>query len=351
MSPQRTCILSSLLVLLALSVRTSLAAPVPLAPTYAGLALAAGPILFADTLALNASLNATTAPNDPYLSAFRKSLIAARDVLDIFVFAYPTPANDKHGKNASLDLWARVRNDINFGYTAIGDYQDLNNIIDPEESVVEAMRNTCITWRDAFLANVEQYNYSSLFTSADISGAIYTRPQSELSLKYWGNCNQKPSSALSGIENIAVLFSCMIDELSAQLPVVQALTQMYVLDQVTVLHDYKKQLRALRTLSNWYPSLWNVTTLQQQTYQNYTAGNISLVYNGFGLVHGLAVQPLYYATYGPLLDFRASALAAQTAFRALNTQLTTVCWAEQLALAQALIISTEAAPVPKRAKH
>src|ERR1700761_6917330 len=120
-----------LVLLLSLSLLVSTSSSLALA-SYGTMALEIGPSLFAKAMEQNGSLDYTTSPHNSALSSFRKALLDARDVLDIFAFAYPLPSA-KH----VTDPWLRVRDDLNVGYTCIGDFQDLAHVSCPE-SVLSA---------------------------------------------------------------------------------------------------------------------------------------------------------------------------------------------------------------------
>jgi hypothetical protein len=305
------------------------------------LALEMGPRLFASAMSQSGALTVSTAPLDPALSNFRKALIEARDVLDTFVFAYPITASGKH------DLWQRVRSGINAGYTAIGDFQDTGHVV-CSPAVVSASRNKCLAWLASFLSDAQRYNYSSLFTDAD-PVKMYDRPVGELSDKYWRAINATPSPTLSGLMNLATLLTGMLDVLIAQLPAVQQITALYEAAQVNTLHEYKKQIRAVQTLYSWYPSLWNISGTdpsERVTYLDQALANVTAMYRAFDFTHTLALQPVFYASRGEELLFRASAVVAQLAWVRLSRQIIDTAWREQLLLLKAFVVTSEPLHLP-----
>lgn len=82
--------------------------------TYGDLALKSGPTAFNKSLGLLNTLNETTMPD--FVRPLRKSLLVIRNILDLFIFAYPLQSE----KN---DTFHVLRKDVNDGYTFVGNFQ------------------------------------------------------------------------------------------------------------------------------------------------------------------------------------------------------------------------------------
>ena len=101
-------------------------------PSYCELAAASLPAQFQIAVSL-LKVDGRTKPDD--VAVLRKSLLHVRDLVDVFSFAYPNTTNvtastpvlkpAAAGGSRSNDPLLLLRDDLDAGYTVLGDFQDL----------------------------------------------------------------------------------------------------------------------------------------------------------------------------------------------------------------------------------
>lgn len=144
MRPTASCVPAGTLLLLSLLLPVLHASPLADGSrdrlSYAELAASSVAPAVEDAIAM-LDLHAGTSPDD--VKPLRKAILAARDLLDMFSYAYGPPARGWHERKdctynssaaanisvvseldrKSLDLWHHVRRDMVEGYEVIGDFQ------------------------------------------------------------------------------------------------------------------------------------------------------------------------------------------------------------------------------------
>jgi hypothetical protein len=252
-------------------------------PSYGDLAL--HDVVLSFVQGVNSLINNLTALSMPEsVRAMRTSLLMARSSLDIFVYAYP-----KTDQSSEEDTFRILRDDLDTGYTLIGNFQDLRNVnYTPQE--LEQSRQLCLSWKSAFLVNMEKYNYKNFIFSASTK-SIINRKKSHLSKDYWGNVNATPTINRTGYQNIAVLAEGQTLEAVMYYDATYNLTDIWEPQYNDEFHDYRKLLRAIIYVGSTFPMIYSCDASHQILLMNTT-------FNQFGVLNDLVVVYAYYTKNG-----------------------------------------------------
>lgn len=111
------------LVLVGISLASTSSAAIPPLSTYIELAASIVPLQFQSCLT-QLNLDSNIVPDG--VKPLRSNLLHARDLIDIFSFAFPpVPCHASTCTSRPQDLLLSIRNDLDEGYTLLGDFQDL----------------------------------------------------------------------------------------------------------------------------------------------------------------------------------------------------------------------------------
>jgi hypothetical protein len=300
--------------------------------TFGEVASAAAAGKWAAMEALLPSLNNASVPLSNGLEDLRDALLDIRDVLDIFPQAYPIWASSQ------ADNWVVMRAALNDGYTLIGDYQDLHRVT-PSPATQEAMLNGLLRWKNEFENASVQYHFQDYLQNPDPT-LLWFRNTSELSYIFWGNTTARPSSNLTGIENIALLAGAQIQHLRERYFVLRSFENLTTDDNANYMHDYKKQLRALQQVSSkWYPSVLNTTS----KYYNLLSDQSDACYAALVQTHSFVIPFLFYEAHGPADELANAEIALDSSWATLKTWFSANAWPDVLHLYDALLITPSVA--------
>jgi hypothetical protein len=276
--------------------------------------------------ALLPSLNNASVPLSSGLGDLRDALLDIRDVLDIFPQAYPIWASSQ------ADNWVVMRALLNDGYTFIGDYQDLHRVT-PSPATQQGMLNGLLHWKSRFENASVDYHFEDYFEKPDPT-VLWFRNTSELSYIFWGNTTVRPSSNLSGIQNIALLAGAQIQHLRERYFVLRSFENLTTNYNANYMHDYKKQLRALQQVSShWYPSVLNTTS----KYYNLLSDQSAACYAALVQTHSFVIPFLFYEAHGPSDELANAEIALDSSWATLKTWYSTNAWPDVLNLYDALL--------------
>jgi len=265
--------------------------------------------------------------NSSALVPLRDSLIYLRDVLDIFPFCYPTPKK-KHDE----DVWEELRKDLNGGWTGIGDYLDLRHV-NYTTAVQQQMLDDLLQWKAALQEHAVEYDYETYFNTPD-NETFYSRPNSDLSIMFWGNSTYSPDPSKSGDYNLAILSAAQVQHGLQRFYVLTGFHNLTTVDNANYMHDYKKQLRALSRVVKWFPQIINT---QDSFYTNLTT-EVTACHSMLGTTHSYVVPFLYYAAHGPADMLTMSEVQLDIAFDHMKRWLAKRAWPDWLKLWEALLI-------------
>jgi len=192
-------------------------------------------------------LNDSATPT--FAQSGRKTVIAVRNVLDIYEPSYPIPR--VVGED---DLWIQMRNDLNGVYTAIGDFQDLDNVNYTKEKYT-TRQETMLQMRDRFMNNSVARSYFQYISHPNPHN-FTIRFNADLSKLFWRDTKYMSDAKLPGPLNLGRLSLTMIDRLQVTFTQMMKITNISDSDAGSLVHFYKKELRACLTLFAWYPSLF-----------------------------------------------------------------------------------------------
>jgi len=298
-------------------------------PTFGQLAAASAAGKWNTMVTLFPNLSNTTLPNNTALDPLRAAVMDIRDVLDIFPFCYPTPAP---GSNAT-DVWKSLRDDLNDGYTLIGDYEDLKDV---NYSVVvqQQMLEQLLAWQVTFMNHTAVFNYEPYF-DAPVSVCVYNRSEKELSSMFWGNSTILPNASMSGNYNLAMLQLAMIQHHYQRYFVLMSFPNLTLPDYAGYMHDYKKQLRAMKLVPSLFPQILNSSS----AYYGTLTAAVTATYNVLSQTHGTYVVPfLYYWQYGPADVLAYCEIQLDAAYYTMKKYLIEHAWLDWLHMFQAIVI-------------
>jgi len=264
------------------------------------------------------------------LGPLRDSLIMIRDVMDIFPFTYPTPA--KGGD----DVYRLLRSDLNYGYTGIGDYMDLHTV-NYSVAIQQKMLNDLLNWKTAFENRTVQYAYDVYFGSP-VANQLYYRNDSELSEMFWGNSTVQPDPSQSGVYNLALLELAQIQHHKERFFVLTTFPNLTTIFNANYMHDYKKQLRAMKRVAfDWFPQILNSSSSQLKMLST----QVNACHTMLGQTHSFVVPYLYFAQNGPADLLASSEIRLDEAYFKMKQYLFSNAWLDYLQLFKALLIFTD----------
>lgn len=284
----------------------------PVTESYADLAARTVPAAFKYALELMPSLSAEVGPDD--VKPLRISLLVAREHLDVFSYAYdqvyisapdtptePTtflgklwraigrllrklihpsvgpqhynPNADWAGKamtggdqtsgNADgngwgrMDTWQALRDDLNDGYTLLGDFQDLaHSLVDYNQTDSDQKKALCLDWQDRMSRHAEERYYWQYISAPPAQDKLYKHKHT--SRLFWGYNGVKPSLELSGQANLVrMVRDSQLGRLLGTYPALLQLAGEDVLQDPghAQFHDFRKLLRSILGTLTLFPEL------------------------------------------------------------------------------------------------
>ena len=198
------------------------------------------------SLLLLEGLNASSLPSQ--VKPTRLSLLRARELVDLFIFAYDP---------ACEDLISSIRHELDEGYELMGLFQDLDHAhVEYKHKDLMRYLGLCLAWKSSFVshANTQGYHKYLLHPSLD---SLF--PRDHISPLFWGCCNAqaRPSLDLDGMGNFACLASAMAEddvERTGSLLSIEADAVVSKSNHL-MLHSYRKSLRSLSSLLAIFPDL------------------------------------------------------------------------------------------------
>jgi len=283
-------------------------------------------------LGLLSSLDKKSMPDN--VKPFRKSLLSARNGLDIFAYAYPeTSMKEKKGKGDS-DVFRLLRKDLNDGYTLVGNFQDLENVNYTKKDF-ETRLEACLTWKKTFETDISKYNYKSYVQSASTK-KLFDRKKADLSRDFWGNVPATPSLSLNGYQNVAVLGGGQIQEAVNYYDATYNLTEIWDTKYHTEFHDYRKLLRSIEFVGTEFPQIFNANVTIELNL-------IDTAYGTFGNLNDLINEYVYYHTNGDSKKADKKKAEVISSWNTLKSWLTTNNFRSKMATLGTKLIPTKTA--------
>jgi len=223
------------------------------------------------------------------VKTLRKALLYCRDMLDIFVYAYP---NETQVGTKVKDVWVQIRGDYNDGYTTIGDFQDLaHSGVNYTKKQLEKLRDACLQWKSGFQQNQLKYDYDVYVQKISTSELFYRDP-SELSAFYWQYVDVYPEFGLSGVQNIARLENGLLQIADDNYTQLIELGEPWQDDQHQFMHDYRKLIRSITTIYGYFNVFNNVACVTS------TMQTFNTMYDDLGNINDEVTAYDYYVQNG-----------------------------------------------------
>lgn len=232
-------------------------------------------------LAHLSTFNNQTMPEDA--KTLRKDIAFARELLDIFVYAYP--------KSEKRDIWLDLRNDLDEGHAVVGAFKDLFDMQQlPEgqspaydETLLKTLRKRCLDWQERTLKHELARNYSG-YLSQPLVDAFERRHKEALSRFYWGSVAFGPDERLTGLDNVRRLLGALVEQAVTKFPSVLDIDDIVDKHQVETFHDYRKSIRLVVTATQLIPDLIPAESNAQMLKKE-----LSQLVSDFGNLHDIII--------------------------------------------------------------
>jgi len=188
---------------------------------------------FKQLLVLLPSLTQDSAPDS--VKPLRKSILYSRNLLDIFVYAYPYNSEQD-------DIWRDIRKLLNSGYESIGTFQDLSNVPYTDKDA-KALRTPCLDWKEKLMKRTTTSNYLAFLRNPSYL-KLYVRESSTL-YSFWKDSNTTPDLRYSGLENLSRMTNGLFINLQNELTSLLALQDISQSENQIYFHHYRKLCRAI----------------------------------------------------------------------------------------------------------
>lgn len=185
----------------------------------------------------------------------RKLIVAVREQLDLFVYAYPY--------SKKTDLWLEIRRSLDEGYETIGSFKDLydtQHVATADEARYDArevqnIRNDVLKWKKKWDENAESYMRYMLNPEEN---EIHERKKKDLSRFYWGASELTPDLSQSGLANLKMLIQDLVHSALANWQTVRNIKNPAKNPAVELeFHDLRKRLRSIARIIRTSPELYS----------------------------------------------------------------------------------------------
>jgi len=203
-------------------------------------------------------LNSNSEPADG--TPILERLNVVRDLMDIFIFAYPTP---EWGDD---DLWGRIRGHLEGGHNALAAFESLGNPeaegfdmddredADAYEELYDRSLIRLLGWVEVFEERAFFDDYADYLSSPD-HREIHERPLNQQNPLFWGGCNVKPNRNRTGIENIAYLATCITGIAEWEFQGLQDIDEPTRVSDYSSFHSFETHLAVVTTLNGYFPAI------------------------------------------------------------------------------------------------
>jgi len=263
--------------------------------------LAASNIVAIASNVRNASTLLTEDPKT--LKPFRKSLLKMRLLIDVAGPAFP------NGGSKKKDFLLKIRDDLDLGYETLGSFQDLYATgVNFTEKEATTKYKACVTWRKAFLKNLESY----VEFLSNPSTTFYEHKGSKF---FWSDECPKPDQRLSAACNLMTILKCQSDNAYTIGSTVVKQDDVYADESQETFHNFRKSLRTILGCSGL-----NVEGLYKSDVKAETAV-FQTLYDDYGDLNDLWGTYKYYQgktkTPEGQKEYAKARLDLQTAWQAL----------------------------------
>jgi len=235
------------------------------------------------------ALDETTKPSS--VKNLRKAILGTRNMLDVFVYAYPNSTGSK-----KKDLWHTLRNELDSGYELIGTFQDLDhsNVSYSQQDVIR-LRTPCIIWIKNFYKSAEKHNYRDYIRNPSCH-TLYHRPS--LAGFFWKLTSVVPSLLLSGPQNIGLLLRSLLAVARTTYDRVLTLQNITDPNNQHHFHAFRKLNRGIISLENDFGH----KVFVPEKCENFAhAGDVvQEIYDEIGKLNDYYVSYEYYESNGEL---------------------------------------------------
>jgi cytochrome c556 len=193
-----------------------------------------------------------------------------RDLMEIFAFAYPDEANGTG--------WRKELERLKDGYSAVGEFKDLFDAQYPgrkadarpedgaraTEGRLEDVRYDPVELaekRKVMLAWVARYlerkplDRTREFVLHPDPKKLFHRKASEIGKTYWGGVDTAPREGKSANTNLSELTRALLDKAKKETGAVFAIADVRSNREHKAFHDYRKRVRAIGKLFDYFPDL------------------------------------------------------------------------------------------------
>lgn len=183
---------------------------------------------------------------------FRKQIVSIRDVLDIY----------SHNFADDLSLWEKVRDDLDLGYTVVGNFKDLYDadagIENPDskpkyrdKDEVKKRRKVVLKWKTDYFKKDGQKSLNRLLkvTKPLVAGQIEQNPK--FSRFFWGGVEELPSPEMSPSQNARLLAVAIGRRVLGDHQDFLKLSDLGKVENEEIFHDHRKRVRTMVKICNF----------------------------------------------------------------------------------------------------
>jgi len=166
-----------------------------------------------------------------------------------------------HQLRKNPDVFLIAREDINQGYTWIGNFKDLSDShVNYTNDEMVSLRNKCLNWQATYALHSQKYDYPTYLTTPS-GNRMFIRNPDDLSVFFWGATDGLvPTLNMTGYQNIAYLMHSLTADALKQYPVFLSLTDIYVPSTQLVFHGYRKLIRGINSVSTFAMEIYRPGT-------------------------------------------------------------------------------------------
>jgi len=263
--------------------------------TYGGLASVTVPPAWTVMEDLLPTITPDVLPSD--VKPVRKAVLALRNALDVFSYAYPTASPSFSG-----DPLPYVRDLLDEGYETLGHFRDLaESGVDYDEKELVKRRGEVLEWEAIFEDKDAEHGIAA-YVLSPTNNLATDRPLKDLSSFFWRDTGIVPKADDTGMQTVVKLVKAMLDLAEDGLSAVLKLNDLTHTDQQVTMHDYRKRLRAILYLGDLPLPVW-----QADKSTDAALTLLSDAYDAIGSVEDTVNAYVYEVDHGSKKDVEKAA--------------------------------------------
>jgi len=193
--------------------------------------------------------------------------------------------------SSNVDLYYPLRDDLDNGYTWVGNFKDLaDSGVNYTQHQEDELRKKCLGWKADFVNHTSYYNYFNFVANPSMT-TIFNRDRSTLSSFFWDLVTYEPTLNITGDGNLAMLSRGLLIGALGRFQFFVNLRDIQVLNTSLEFHDYRKLVRAINSVTTYVGA-----EIYNQTFACVTPSNQVLggLFSSLGKIEDHIVAYRYY---------------------------------------------------------